>query len=104
MALAFVIGRKQVFFQKCWKFFRVIAADPLLEQVDNNKFSIYGDFPPKHKTLFDCPAFVPEDANWARIHITGAAVVAGHIVQDTFYVVFLDKSHKFWLTKRVTEN
>ena len=36
--------------------------------------------------------------------ITGAAIIAGHIVTDTFYIVFLDKTHKFWLTKRVTQN
>lgn len=75
---------------------------PLLEQVDGDKFSIYGGFPPNDKTLFEFPLHIPEDANWARIHITGPAVIVGHIIADTFYVVFLDKSHKFWLTKRIT--
>lgn len=75
---------------------------PLLQQVDGNKFAIYGAFPPKDKTYFKFPKNVPEDANWARIHINGAAVVIGHIVADTFYVVFLDKTHKFYLTKRTT--
>nr|DAP91935.1 MAG TPA: hypothetical protein [Caudoviricetes sp.] len=73
---------------------------PLLEQVDGDKFSIYGNFPPAEKTKFEYPQNVPEDANWARIHITGSAVVAGHIVGDTFYIVFLDKTHKFWMTKK----
>ena len=76
---------------------------PLFGQVDGDKFAIYGDFPPTDKTMFDCPQSVPEDANWARIHITGAAVIAGHIVGDTFYVVFLDKTHKFWMTKKMAE-
>ena len=84
--------------------FQGYCSSPLLKQVDGDKFTIYGNFPPKEKTRFKFPDFVPEDANWARIHITGAAVVAGHIVKDTFYVVFLDKTHKFWLTKRVTSN
>lgn len=73
---------------------------PLVEQVDNNKFTIYGDFPPKDKTLFEYPIHVPEDAKWGRIHINGPAIVAGHIIKDTFYVVFLDKTHKFFLTKK----
>lgn len=77
---------------------------PLLEQVDGTKFTVYGNFPVKDKTMFDFPTHVPPDANWARIHVTGAAVVVGHIVSDTFYVVFLDKTHKFWLTKRITSN
>ncbi len=77
---------------------------PLREQVDGDKFTIYNGFPPREKTRFEYPSMVPEDALWARIHITGSAIIAGHILQDTFYVVFLDKSHKFWLTKKVTNN
>lgn len=77
------------------------CCSPLMEQVDGDKFTIYGSFPPKDKTLFEYPQHVPEDANWARIHVNGSAVVVGHIVGDTFYVVFLDKTHKFWLTRKV---
>lgn len=75
---------------------------PLLSQVDGDKFTIYHDFPPSDKTDFVIPPHVPIDACWARIHIGGKLVVAGHIVEDTFYVVFLDMEHRFWLTKRVT--
>lgn len=89
---------------KMLEVFQGYCCRPLLEQVDGSKFTIYGDFPPKEKTYFEHPPNVPEDANWARIHVTGSAVVAGHIVYDTFYVVFLDKTHKFWLTKRITQN
>lgn len=76
------------------------CCSPLMGQVDGDKFAIYGAFPPKDKTMFDYPQSVPEDANWARIHVTGQAVIVGHIVKDTFYVVFLDKTHKFFLTKK----
>lgn len=72
---------------------------PLVEQVDKVKFTIYGDFPPQNKTKFKYPDHVPEDAKWGRIHITGPAIIAGHIIKDTFYVVFLDKTHKFYLTQ-----
>jgi len=78
------------------------CCSPLRSQIDGDKFSIYNDFPPKEKTMFTFPKNVPEDAHWARIHITGPAVIIGHIVNDTFYVVFLDKTHKFYLTKRAT--
>jgi len=73
---------------------------PLLEQVDGAKFTLYGDFPPKERTKFKYPEHVPEDANWARIHIEGAAVIAGHVLENTFYIVFLDKCHSFYMTKR----
>ena len=46
------------------------------------------------------PQGVPEDAKWARIHILNRTVIIGHVVGDTFYVVFLDKTHKFYLTGR----
>ncbi len=50
--------------------------------------------------MYEYPKNVPEDAHWARIHVNGPAVIVGHIVNDTFYVVFLDKTHKFWLTEK----
>jgi hypothetical protein len=50
--------------------------------------------------MYEYPKNVPEDAHWARIHVNGPAVIIGHIVNDTFYVVFLDKTHKFWLTEK----
>jgi hypothetical protein len=71
---------------------------PLLVQVNGDTFSIYGDWPPRDRCLFDLPAHVTEDAKWARIHINGRSVIIGHVIDDTFYVVFLDKSHAFYLT------
>lgn len=79
---------------------RGYCCSPLLEQVDGNKFAIYGAFPPKDRTMFEYPIGVPEDANWARIHINNKAVIIGHVVRDTFYIVFLDKEHKFYLTSK----
>jgi hypothetical protein len=64
------------------------------------KFTIYGGFPPKHKTEFSHPLHVPEDAEWARIHVTGKQCIIGHIVKNTFYIVFLDRDHKFWISTK----
>ena len=52
---------------------------PLRQQIDGDKFAIYQSFPPSDKTKFEYPK---------------------HVVGDTFYLVFLDKTHKFWLTKK----
>lgn len=65
-------------------------------QAVNEKFTIYGDFPPAGRTDFSHPAHVPEDAEWARIHVTGKQCIVGHVVQNTFYIVFLDGNHSFW--------
>lgn len=79
---------------------RGFCCSPLRAQVDGDKFVIYNSFPPEGATMFKYPKNVPEDAHWARIHVNGPAVIVGHIVNDTFYVVFLDKTHKFWLTEK----
>lgn len=79
---------------------RGYCSSSLLSQANTNKFTVYGAFPSKENTMFEYPANVPDDACWARIHVNGSAVIIGHIVNDTFYIVFLDKTHKFWMTKK----
>lgn len=61
-------------------------------------YTIYGDFP--RKTKYYHPKNVPPDANWARIHVDGTHIIAGHIVKNVFYVVFLDSDHSFWVTEK----
>lgn len=67
------------------------------------KFSLYNDFPKSTETLFEFPEHVTPDASWVRIHVNGPSVIIGHIISSTFYVVFLDKTHKFYLTKKSKE-
>ena len=78
------------------------CCSPLRQSIDGDKFTIYEKYPSKDKTDFLYPQNVPEDAQWARIHVNGKSVIVGHVVNDTFYVVFLDKTHHFYLTKRQT--
>lgn len=73
---------------------------PLSEQSNSKKFTIYGAFPPSDKTDFQHPKHVPEDAEWARIHLTGERCIIGHVVRNIFYVVFLDKHHRFWISQK----
>lgn len=73
---------------------------PLYKQFDDYKFVEYKKLPPRNKCHFVIPSNIPEDAKWARIHILNKVVVVGHYVENTFYVVFLDKTHKFWETKK----
>ena len=69
---------------------------PLQESKGKN-FKVYGGFPPKSK--FKHPQHVPKDANWASLHINGKVCLAGHIYENIFYIVFLDKNHDFWITE-----
>ncbi len=72
---------------------------------------IYGDFP--KNSGFSHPAHVPEDVSWARFRLDNKTRLAGFVIPDrlsgsndtsgkqydtnTFYVVFLDESHQFYL-------
>ena len=57
------------------------------------------DFPPD--SAFRHPKHIPEVA-WTVMHITNHSkeVVVGYIEDDIFYIVFLDKEHRFWPTTR----
>lgn len=72
---------------------------PLLSQCNTDKFTNYGKFPPSKDTEFTHPKHVPDDAEWARIHVTGRQCIAGHVLRNVFYVVFLDKDHGFYISK-----
>jgi hypothetical protein len=64
------------------------------EAVQNKRLKVYGDFP--HNSVFKYPAYIVEDAEWASWHVQGKERIAGHIIDNVFYVVFLDKEHHFW--------
>ena len=73
---------------------RDYCKEPVYKQT-GDKFKIYGSFPPRSK--FKHPVYVPKDVKWASLHIAGKNCIAGHVYENIFYVVFLDKNHEFWL-------
>ena len=46
--------------------------------------TIYGNFP--EKSAFKRPKHIPEDAVWASLRIQGKECIAGHIIDNIFYV------------------
>ena len=77
-------------------------------------FVKYDSFPPN--TDFDIPKHIPHQAIWSRFHLENKARLIGFVIPDeyknkihpvtkeyfdtnTFYVVFLDKEHKFYKTE-----
>ena len=70
------------------------AEDAIRQQV----IKPYDNFPTK--TEFYHPKHVPEGVRWGTIHIKGKERIAGYIEENVFYVVFLDKDHKFWITEK----
>lgn len=74
-----------------------------MQQAQENKIlTIYGDFP--SKSDFKAPKHIDiaSDVQWAVIkNVKGQkGRVAGHVIGNVFYVVFLDKNHVFWKMKK----
>lgn len=78
-------------------------------------FSIYEQFPTN--TDFTKPNHIPHQAEWARFHLENRVRVIGFVIpeeyhnnphpttrmlfdRNTFYVVYLDKEHRFYKTDR----
>lgn len=57
---------------------------------------VYGDIP--NHSNFSQPKHISSDVSWAVFKGIGGQVttIAGYIVENTFYGVFLDKEHRFW--------
>jgi len=70
------------------------------EAQKQQQIKIYDDFPVK--TGFFHPKHVDNNVAWGVIKAVGGqkATVAGYIVENTFYIVFFDKDHQFWISKK----
>ena len=63
-----------------------------------NNFKEYGEFP--SKSGFKYPQHIEKDVNWCALHITGKVVLGGFVQGNTFFIVFLDKNHRFWISEK----
>jgi len=77
---------------------RIISSYSVTEALQNKILKIYGDFPTNSE--FKHPKHVPQGVNWAVILIQGKERIAGYVEDNIFYIVFLDKEHKFWITEK----
>lgn len=70
----------------------------IVEAQQQGYIKIYGQFPPR--SLYKHPQHIAQDVKWAVIkNINGQkGRVAGHVIDNVFYIVFLDAEHKFWVT------
>lgn len=55
-------------------------------------------FPPE--SAFVHPKHIPHDVDWCSMHIGNKPCVIGYFEDNIFNVVFLDKDHEFWITKK----
>jgi hypothetical protein len=70
----------------------------ILEAQQKEMITIYGKFP--ENSDFHYPRTVAQDKSIKWVVITNIkgqkARIAGHIIENVFYVVFLDKEHRFY--------
>lgn len=78
--------------------FSHICSLNIVEAQQQKVLKIYGNFPPKSDFKF--PQHIVDNVKWAVImDIKGQkGRVAGHVIGNVFYVVFLDKEHRFYIT------
>ena len=72
----------------------------IVEAQQQKVLKIYENFP--SKSDFKHPPHIIKDVRWAVImDIKGQKCrVGGHIIDNIFYVVFLDKEHRFYITEK----
>lgn len=77
-----------------------ITCENITKVQSTEKLSLYKKFPSKDKNDFPCPDDLKEDLNWGTIQNIGGqkARIAGFLKGNTFYLVYLDKDHRFWIT------
>ena len=69
--------------------------------VQTSRLTLYGEYPSKDKNEFPLPADLPSEIKWGTIQYIGGqkARIAGFLKDSIFYLVYLDKNHRFWITK-----
>lgn len=94
------------------------SKEPLIYWENQNNYEKYGNFP-EEKSDFFYPESVPTEVSWGRFRIgrmerlVGFTVPQSHhghkrsfggkeyfLDYNTFYIVFLDLDHKFYITSR----
>ncbi len=73
-----------------------ICQKNMVEAIQEGYIKVYGNFPPRSD--FKHPSYIASDVNWAVImKLKGQkGRVAGHIIDNVFYIVFLDIDHLFY--------
>lgn len=71
------------------------------EACNQQQIKIYGAFPEDKKTDFIFPRYIDSNVSWGVIEgLGGLPRVAGYMSENTFYIVFLDSMHRFWISEK----
>jgi hypothetical protein len=91
------------FLDKLVELSKITKTEAIGKKDKTNPLGIYSNFDFETQSEFKKPNFeIPENAQWATIKRIGGqkSRVAGFIQDNIFYVVFLDKNHKFYVVEK----
>lgn len=77
---------------------REISTYTIEEALGKQIIKAYDSFPTNSD--FYHPKHIPEGVKWCTIRVKGKERIAGYIEDSVFYVVFLDKDHRFWISEK----
>jgi hypothetical protein len=77
---------------------REISAHTIENALSKKIITLYDSFPTN--TEFKHPKHIYRAVRWGTIHINGKIRICGYLEENIFYIVFLDKDHQFWISKK----
>lgn len=79
-----------------------LTKNGITKVLSDGMFTNYTRFPDSSVNDFRCPSNLTKDEDWGVIKNIGGQKrrVAGFLRDNIFYVVFLDRDHRFWKTKK----
>lgn len=79
---------------------RALCGYTIPQATNAGMLKIYTKVPFPPDSGFEHPKHVPPDVDWCSMHIGNKPCVIGYFEDNIFHVVFLDKDHEFWITKK----
>lgn len=79
-----------------------LTASGITKVISDGVFTNYTRFPEPTVNDFKCPDGISGDEDWGVIKNIGGQKrrVAGFLRDNVFYIVFFDRDHRFWKSKR----
>ena len=79
---------------------RVLCEYTIPQATNAGMLKIYTKVPFPPESSFEHPKHVSPDVDWCSMHIGNKPCVIGYFEDNIFHVVFFDKDHEFWISKK----
>jgi hypothetical protein len=79
---------------------RALCQYTIPQATNAGMLKIYTKVPFPPESGFEHPKHIPPDIDWCSMHIGNKPCVIGYFEDNIFHIVFLDKEHEFWISKK----